>query len=66
MHGFNGRPSGSGPIVREALAARLERLTFLDPVADVLQERIGKVLAEDTPAKDVVSGTWLGTRSTRR
>lgn len=49
------RPAG-----REAIAGRLERLTSLDPAAGLLQRAVRTALPQDTVAKDVLSGTWLG------
>jgi nitrite reductase/ring-hydroxylating ferredoxin subunit/uncharacterized membrane protein len=49
------RPAG-----REAIAARLERLTFLDPVSGYVQRGVRAAVPQDTAAKDVLSGTWLG------
>src|SRR5262249_59756154 len=35
-------------------------LKALDPIADVLQRGVRAVVPPDTPAKDLLSGTWLG------
>jgi nitrite reductase/ring-hydroxylating ferredoxin subunit/uncharacterized membrane protein len=45
---------------RETIAGRLERLTFLDSAADLLQRGVRAAVPQDTAAKDVLSGTWLG------
>jgi nitrite reductase/ring-hydroxylating ferredoxin subunit/uncharacterized membrane protein len=57
---FDGRVHVLRPLGREAIAERIERLTFLDPVADVLQRAARRAIPERTFAKDALSGTWLG------
>jgi nitrite reductase/ring-hydroxylating ferredoxin subunit len=59
-HVFDGaRPSSVGPAARDSVAARLEKLTFLDPVAAGLQTVVRKAVPRGT-VKDLLSGTWLG------
>jgi nitrite reductase/ring-hydroxylating ferredoxin subunit/uncharacterized membrane protein len=48
------------PVGRAAIAERLERLTFLDPAAGLLQRGVRAAVPQDTVAKDLLSGTWLG------
>jgi len=48
------------PVVREQIAAALERLGSLDPVAEPLQQAVRAAVPEDSGLKDVLSGTWLG------
>jgi len=48
------------PVGREAIAERLEQLTFVDPLADVLQRGARAVVPQDSVLKDALSGTWLG------
>src|SRR6476469_7076341 len=57
---LEGGLSAVRPAGRDAITERLERLTSLDSVADVLQRAVRKVVRQDTVAKDVLSGTWLG------
>ncbi len=59
-HLFDGRLGAVRPAGREAIAERLERLTFLDPVAGLLQRGVRAAVPTGTVAKDVLSGTWLG------
>jgi nitrite reductase/ring-hydroxylating ferredoxin subunit/uncharacterized membrane protein len=48
------------PIVREAVIQRLERLEALDPIAQRAQDIVRRVIPQESPLKDAVSGTWLG------
>jgi nitrite reductase/ring-hydroxylating ferredoxin subunit/uncharacterized membrane protein len=48
------------PIVREAVTERLEQLEALDPIAQRVQDIVGKVIPQESQLKDAVSGTWLG------
>jgi nitrite reductase/ring-hydroxylating ferredoxin subunit/uncharacterized membrane protein len=48
------------PFARESLAAAIERLGLLDPIAEPLQQVAGRVVPEGSRLKDVLSGTWLG------
>ena len=48
------------PIVREAVAERIERLEALDSVAAPLQDAVRRLVPPETEVKDVFSGTWLG------
>jgi len=59
-HVFDGvRPGAVRPVARETVAARLEKLTVLDPVARGLQTVVRKAVPPGT-VKDLLSGTWLG------
>ena len=60
VHVLDGGLGSVRPAGREAIAERLERLTFLDPVADLLQRGVRAAVPPDTAAKDMLSGTWLG------
>jgi len=51
---------GLTPLARETVAARIERLRTLDGVADLLQKAVRAAVPSGTPAKDLLSGTWLG------
>ena len=59
-HLFDGHLRVLRPVGREAIAERLERLTFLDPVAGLLQRGVRSAVPQDSSVKDVLSGTWLG------
>ena len=59
-HVFDGRVHVVRPAGRKAIAGRIERLTFLDPLAGPLQQAVRWAIPQDTVAKDVFSGTWLG------
>jgi nitrite reductase/ring-hydroxylating ferredoxin subunit len=48
------------PIVREAVAERVERLEVLDRVAVPLQEAVRTLVPPEEELKDLLSGTWLG------
>jgi nitrite reductase/ring-hydroxylating ferredoxin subunit/uncharacterized membrane protein len=48
------------PLPRDTIAERLERLTALDTVAEPLQDGVRALVPQGTPAKDLLSGTWLG------
>jgi nitrite reductase/ring-hydroxylating ferredoxin subunit/uncharacterized membrane protein len=58
-HVFDGRVI-LRPAARESIAERIEGLTFLDPVANVVQRAVRWAVPEDAVLKDVLSGTWLG------
>jgi nitrite reductase/ring-hydroxylating ferredoxin subunit/uncharacterized membrane protein len=45
---------------REGIAARIERLSALDGPSGLLQKAVARVLPLGSPAKDLLSGTWLG------
>jgi nitrite reductase/ring-hydroxylating ferredoxin subunit/uncharacterized membrane protein len=60
VHVLEGGLGAVRPAGREAIAERLERLTLLDPLADLLQRGVRAAVPSDTAAKDVLSGTWLG------
>lgn len=53
-------PTGFEPSVREALATRIERSETLDPVADRAQKLVRSAVPQESVAKDLFSGTWLG------
>jgi len=59
-HRFDGRLRALRPAGREAIAERLERLTFVDPVARLVQRGVRAAVPQDTHVKDALSGTWLG------
>jgi nitrite reductase/ring-hydroxylating ferredoxin subunit/uncharacterized membrane protein len=59
-HFFEGGLGVLRPAGREAISERIERLTFLDPVAGLLQRGVRAAVPQDTAVKDVLSGTWLG------
>ncbi|HZC28188.1 MAG TPA: Rieske 2Fe-2S domain-containing protein [Gaiellaceae bacterium] len=48
------------PVLREAVAERIERLELLDPVAEPLQKAVRTLVPQESELKDVLSGTWLG------
>jgi len=58
-HALDGRIS-IRPAARETIAEQIEGLTFLDPVAEPLHRAVRWAVPQDTAAKDVLSGTWLG------
>jgi nitrite reductase/ring-hydroxylating ferredoxin subunit/uncharacterized membrane protein len=58
-HVFDGRVI-LRPAARETVAEQIEGLTFLDPVANLLQRAVRWAVPQDTVLKDVLSGTWLG------
>jgi nitrite reductase/ring-hydroxylating ferredoxin subunit/uncharacterized membrane protein len=60
VHALDGALGSVRPVGRESVAERIERLTFLDPVAGPLQRGVRKAVPQGTAAKDVLSGTWLG------
>src|SRR5438552_16622240 len=49
-----------GPVAREAIAERIERLDVLDVVAEPLQKAARAGVRQDSQLKDLLSGTWLG------
>src|SRR5438552_4113504 len=57
--GGNGRVE-LGPLLREGVAERLEQLELLDRPAELLQRVVRALVPLGTPAKDALSGTWLG------
>jgi nitrite reductase/ring-hydroxylating ferredoxin subunit/uncharacterized membrane protein len=48
------------PLVREAVADRLEALAVLDKPAEPLQDLVNKLIPNESELKDLLSGTWLG------
>ena len=60
VHALDGRVHVARAAGREGIAERIEGLTFLDPVANLLQRGVRKAIPQETTAKDVLSGTWLG------
>ena len=48
------------PVVREAVAKRIEQLSVLDPVSEPLQQAVRRLVPEQSQLKDLLSGTWLG------
>jgi nitrite reductase/ring-hydroxylating ferredoxin subunit/uncharacterized membrane protein len=50
---------GTPPLARESLAHRIEQLHVLDVPAEQLQKAVRKLVPAG-PAKDLLSGTWLG------
>ncbi|HEX6762753.1 MAG TPA: Rieske (2Fe-2S) protein [Gaiellaceae bacterium] len=46
--------------VQERIAAPIERAQALDRIAEPLQEAARRVVPEDSAAKELLSGTWLG------
>jgi nitrite reductase/ring-hydroxylating ferredoxin subunit/uncharacterized membrane protein len=51
---------GMEPVGREALAEQIERLEALDAVAEPLQKGVRAAVPQESPLKDLLSGTWLG------
>src|SRR4051812_50051245 len=56
VHVLEGGLGAVRPAGREAIAERLERLTLLDPLADLLQRGVRAAGPSDTAAKDVLRG----------
>lgn len=58
----SGTVTGSGmePVARETIAERIERLEVLDALGEPLQKGVRTVLPQQSPLKDLLSGTWLG------
>src|ERR671936_1490157 len=48
------------PVVREAVAERIEQLDVLDPVSEPLQKAVRALVPQESQLKDLLSGTWLG------
>ena len=48
------------PVVREAVAERIEQLSVLDSVSEPLQQAVRRLVPEQSQLKDLLSGTWLG------
>src|SRR5215218_8555605 len=44
----------------ESLSTRLEQFSALDPLSERLQSLADRVIPEESRAKDLLSGTWLG------
>jgi nitrite reductase/ring-hydroxylating ferredoxin subunit/uncharacterized membrane protein len=55
-----GLEGGMEPVGREAVAERIERFEALDAVAEPLQSGVRSVVPQESPLKDLLSGTWLG------
>jgi hypothetical protein len=52
--------TGLEPLAREAIAEAIEEAEALDALAEPLQKAVRTVVPQDSPLKDVLSGTWLG------
>ncbi len=52
--------AGTAPLAREAVTAWIEGSTPLDAIAEPLQRAIRAAVPQQTKAKDLLSGTWLG------
>src|SRR5919197_6417126 len=48
------------PVVREAVAERIEQLKVLDPVSEPLHKAVRTLVPQESQLKDLLSGTWLG------
>jgi nitrite reductase/ring-hydroxylating ferredoxin subunit/uncharacterized membrane protein len=48
------------PLPRDTIADRIERVDALDSVAEPLQGAARRLVPQETAAKDLLSGTWLG------
>jgi nitrite reductase/ring-hydroxylating ferredoxin subunit/uncharacterized membrane protein len=48
------------PLPREVIARRIEALKGLDGIAGTVQRAVRKAVPQESEAKDVLSGTWLG------
>jgi nitrite reductase/ring-hydroxylating ferredoxin subunit/uncharacterized membrane protein len=51
---------GMEPVARAAIAERIERLEVLDALGEPLQKGVRTVVPQQSPLKDLLSGTWLG------
>jgi nitrite reductase/ring-hydroxylating ferredoxin subunit/uncharacterized membrane protein len=47
-------------IASETIVERLERLTFLDPISGLAQKAVRALVPQESRAKSLLSGTWLG------
>src|ERR671937_1276533 len=47
-------------VARETIAERIEQLEALDPVSEPLQKAVRTLVPQESPPKDLLSGTWLG------
>jgi nitrite reductase/ring-hydroxylating ferredoxin subunit/uncharacterized membrane protein len=52
--------TGMTPLARETIAARIENLATLDKIAEPLQKAVQAAVPQQSKAKDLLSGTWLG------
>jgi nitrite reductase/ring-hydroxylating ferredoxin subunit/uncharacterized membrane protein len=48
------------PLARETISARIEKLAALDQIAEPLQKAVRAAVPQQSTAKDLLSGTWLG------
>ncbi|HKF79990.1 MAG TPA: Rieske 2Fe-2S domain-containing protein [Thermoleophilaceae bacterium] len=55
-----GAGGGLKPPAPEAIAQRIEGLEALDALAEPLQKGVRTLVPQESPLKDLLSGTWLG------